>query len=124
VVLLGFIDGMKGVANNNVMVIDEHTFKYFRNLGGYDYLGKAEDALRTHEHQAKALDVCNKFDLTGLILIGATHTLTDAAYLADYLLQNNSKTRVIAIPATVDGNIHHSYVATAVGFDTASKIYS
>ena len=28
------------------------------------------------------------------------------------------------IPATVDGNIHHKYFQTAIGFDTASKVYS
>ncbi len=31
------------------MVVEEQSFKNFRNLGGYDYLGKAEDALRTPE---------------------------------------------------------------------------
>jgi diphosphate--fructose-6-phosphate 1-phosphotransferase len=56
--------------------------------------------------------------------VGATHTLTDAAYLADYFLQKKSKAGVVAIPATVDGNIHHSYIASSLGFDTASKIYS
>ncbi len=28
------------------------------------------------------------------------------------------------MPATVDGNIRHSYIATSIGFDTASKVYS
>jgi hypothetical protein len=31
------------------MPIEEETFKGFRNLGGYDYLGKTGDAIRTSE---------------------------------------------------------------------------
>lgn len=77
---------MKGLMNDEYMKIDEQTFKGFRNLGGFDYLGKAEDALRSEKHHAKTLEVCDKLSLTGLVLVGATHTLTDAAYLADYLL--------------------------------------
>jgi len=28
------------------------------------------------------------------------------------------------IPASVDGNIHHKYIRTSIGFDSASKVYS
>ena len=28
------------------------------------------------------------------------------------------------VPATVDGNIHHKYIPTSIGFDSASKLYS
>jgi diphosphate--fructose-6-phosphate 1-phosphotransferase len=44
--------------------------------------------------------------------------------LSDYFIEHKIKTRVIAIPSTVDGNIHHEYIATSIGFDTASKVYS
>jgi 6-phosphofructokinase len=42
-----------------------------------------------------------------MVLIGATHTLTDAVSLSEYFLENEVPTRVIAIPSTVDGNIRH-----------------
>ena len=57
-------------------------------------------------------------------MVGATHTLTDAAGLSEYFLANGITTRIIAIPATVDGNIRHNYISTSIGFDTASKVYS
>ena len=57
-------------------------------------------------------------------MIGATHTLTDAAFLAEHFISTGINTKVIGIPATVDGNIRHNYVATSIGFDTASKVYS
>lgn len=59
-----------------------------------------------------------------MILVGATHTMTDSCMLAEYFLKNNIGTRVITIPATVDGNIHHKYISTSLGFDTSSKIFS
>lgn len=30
----------------------------------------------------------------------------------------------MVVPCTVDGNIHHKYIQTSIGFDTASKVYS
>ena len=51
----------------------------------------------------------NNLGLTGLVLVGATGCMSDAMYLAEYFEANNSRTRVVVIPATVDGNIHHDY---------------
>jgi hypothetical protein len=33
--------------NEDVVEINEESFKPFRNLGGYDYLGRSHDFLRT-----------------------------------------------------------------------------
>ena len=122
--IVGFIEGMRGVETNNVLEITDERFKLFNNTGGYDFLGKSSEAVR-NQHQLEIVkEACLKHKLTGLIMVGATHTLTDATMVSDYLLSQKIDTRVIAIPATVDGNIHHSYVATSLGFDTASKVYS
>jgi pyrophosphate--fructose-6-phosphate 1-phosphotransferase len=93
--------------SENFLIIEESTYAPFRNLGGYDYLGKAEDMLRTKEQLEVTMKTCKNMKLTGLILTGATNTLTDAAYLAEFFLESEINTKVIAIPATVDGNIHH-----------------
>jgi 6-phosphofructokinase len=69
-------------------------------------------------------EVCKKFSITGLVLVGATHALSDAAFLNEYLIANKIETNVVCIPATVDGNIRHNYCQTSLGFDTASKFYS
>ena len=62
--------------------------------------------------------------LDGLVLIGASHTLTDAAYLTDFFIENNVKTRVISVPCTIDNNLGNHMLEQSVGFDTASKLYS
>lgn len=50
--------------------------------------------------------------------------MTDAVNLSEYFLQRKVKTRVIVIPNCVDGNIHHKYIETAIGYDTACKFYA
>lgn len=57
-------------------------------------------------------------------MVGATHTLTDAAYVSDFFLKSKCETRVVVVPSTVDGNIPSSYFSTSLGYDTASKVYS
>lgn len=100
------------------------TFKNHLNLGGIDYIGRGPDQLRTAEERKKAAEICQKLGLTGLILVGATGTLTDGVYLSQYFVEQKIDTSVICIPCTVDGNIHHRYIQTSIGFDTASKVYS
>lgn len=59
-----------------------------------------------------------------MVVVGASHTLTDCIIVANYLLTENVKTRVIGVPCTVDNNIGHPFLEGIVGFDTASKTYS
>ena len=65
-----------------------------------------------------------KYGITGLVIIGATHTLTDGARLSEYFLEKNINTNVVVVPATLDANIRHNFIQMAIGFDTASKCYS
>jgi len=100
------------------------SFKYYVNLGGIDYIGRGYDELRSDFQKKKAAEVCTKLGLDGLVMVGATSTMTDAAHLSEYFLANKVSTSVIVIPGTVDGNIHHKYISTSIGFDSASKVYS
>jgi 6-phosphofructokinase 1 len=59
-----------------------------------------------------------------MILVGASHTLTDALLVSEYFRENKLKTGVIGIPCSVDGNIKHPLFEACIGFDTASKVYS
>lgn len=122
--LVGFKDGVRGLFESRYIPILRETYANFNNLGGYDYLGRGPDALRTKQELEATVETCNKLGLSGLVLVGATSTLTDAVYLANYFNLVKCPTRVIVVPASVDGNIHHKYVQTAIGFDTCSKFYS
>ena len=121
--IIGFVNGLTGMKQDSTYTVTEESFAPYRNLGGCDYLGRSSERI-TIEDYASVVQACRKHGLTGLILIGATHTLTDAAQLSEFFLNNNIDTRVVAIPATLDGNIRHGYFQCAIGFDTASKVYS
>lgn len=122
--LIGFINGTHGLFDCDYVNITEDNFKLFRNQGGCDFLGRSADQIKTDKQHSSAKATCKKLSLDGLILVGATHTMTDAAHLTDYFLKEKISTRVIAIPATIYGNINHGFVEATVGFDSASKLYS
>lgn len=94
------------------------------NQGGFHLLGRSSDKIRTPDDIAKTAATCQKLALDGLILIGATHTLTDGALLADNFLKSGIKTVVNCVPCTIDNNIHHKDLEISVGFATSSHTYS
>lgn len=122
--LIGFINGVLGILNEDYIIMTRESFKNHYNLGGIDYIGRGPDQLRTKDERQKTAEVCQKLGLTGLILVGATHTLTDGVYLSQYFVEQQIATGVVVVPCSVDGNIHHKYIQTSIGFDTASKVYS
>lgn len=122
--LFGFTNGTLGFFNCEYIQIKEDNFKLFRNQGGCDFLGRSNDQIRTEDQRKAAKSTCKKLSLDGLVLIGATHTLTDTAHLTDYFLREKVATRVICVPASIYGNVGHGYLESTVGFDSASKLYS
>jgi len=107
--LVGYINGVIGMENDKIHTITEESFAPYRNLGGYDYLGRSSEVLEPSQFPILA-ESCKKHAITGLVLVGATHTLTDAARLTEYFLENEVSTNVIVVPATLDGNIRHNFL--------------
>ena len=122
--LYGFLGGNLGIFNKKYFEITEDNFHLYRNTGGMDFLGRGTDDIRHPDQLAKTKEVCVLLNLDGLVLLGGSHTMTDTAIIAEYLLQNKSKTKVIGVPATVDGNIGFHLFETSVGFDTAARVYA
>ncbi|CAI2371730.1 unnamed protein product [Moneuplotes crassus] len=122
--LIGFTNGTKGFFKGEHIIITEENFALYRNQGGCEFLGRSVDQIRTPEHQEAALETCTKFNLSGLVLVGASHSLSDAAHLTDIFLEKNIQTKVVGVPSTIFGNICGKYIESTVGFDTASKLYS
>jgi len=87
--LIGFINGADGLISNDHEVMTRENFANYVNLGGYDYIGRGADEIRTEEHKQAALEVSSNLGLTGLVLVGATGCMTDALYLAEYFESNN-----------------------------------
>lgn len=54
-------------------------------------------------------------------------TATDAAHLSEYFAARQSgavRTHIVAVPATIDGDLRNQFVETTVGHDTATKTYA
>ena len=122
--LIGFLGGSKGLFKGEYTNIDDYALELYINQGGVHYLGRTADKIRTPKELEDTYNTCEKLSLDGLVLVGASHTYTDAVLLTDYLLSKGSKTRVITVPGSVDGNIGHHMLEMIVGFDTAAKAYS
>lgn len=45
--LLGFLNGVAGLFEQQFITINREAYTNFNNLGGYDYLGRGADSLRT-----------------------------------------------------------------------------
>jgi len=85
--LLGFMNGVEGLFKEDFVEMTKESFSNYVNLGGIDYIGRGTDQLRTEQEKKRAAEVCIKLGLSGIIMVGATHTLTDAVYLANYFLE-------------------------------------
>jgi len=122
--LIGFINGIDGLLNNEFVPMTRETFKNFVNLGGIDYIGRGFQQIRDNEGREKVAAICKKLNLSGLVFVGGTQCMTDVAHIANHFVKQNVDTRVICVPGSVDGNIHHKYISSSIGFDSASKVYS
>ena len=82
--LIGFINGVEGLYKEDFVQMTKESFSLYVNLGGIDYIGRGTDQLRTESEKKRAAEVCVKLGLSGIVMVGATHTLTDGVYLANY----------------------------------------
>ena len=122
--LYGFLGGPKGILENETLLLTEELLRPYRNQGGFDLLGSGRTKIETEEQFAAAQNTMEKLQLDGLVIIGGDDSNTNAAFLAQYFLQNGCGTRVIGVPKTIDGDLKNDYVEISFGFDTASKVYS
>ena len=124
-VLIGFLNGTKGLFENQSIVITQEMVATFRNSGGLDMLGRTVDQMNKPEQLEAALKTCKSQNLDGLVCIGGTYTASDSLELAEYLKANGcEKTVVTQIPATIDRDMINEYVQETVGFHTASRVCS
>ena len=85
--VIGFLNGTLGMFEGKHLVVTEENFRLYRNQGGYDFLGRSADQIRRPEQLKATLAACQNLSLSGLVLVGATHTFTDAAYLTEYFYE-------------------------------------
>jgi pyrophosphate--fructose-6-phosphate 1-phosphotransferase len=122
--LVGFRGGPSGILDDKTFELTARNIERYRNTGGFDLLGSGRTKIETPEQFARCRDVLEKHKLDVLVIIGGDDSNTNAAALAEYLLAQGSKVRVIGVPKTIDGDLKNRYVQTSFGFDTAVRVYS
>lgn len=122
--LIGFLNGPSGIIEGKTLELAEDYLDSYRNQGGFDMIGSGRTKIETEEQLEKSLAVFDQMQLDGLVVIGGDDSNTNAAVLAERCLAKGSKTKVIGVPKTIDGDLKNSYVEISFGFHTATATYS
>ena len=121
--LWGFVDGTNGLFKGNARRLTPADVAPFLNTGGMDLLGRSADVIRSPQQLAQALVACEQLGLDGLVLVGGPVSNSDTALLAEHFEARGAKTRVIGVPATIDGDLYsNSGLEASIGFDTACRV--
>lgn len=123
-VLYGFCNGPSGIVSCKYLELTAELLESYRNQGGFDLIGSGRTKIETDEQFKGALATAKSLELDGIVVIGGDDSNTNAAFLAEYFLQQGCKTRVVGVPKTIDGDLKNAEIEVSFGFDTASKIYS
>eukprot|EP01043_Picozoa_sp_COSAG02_P049022 COSAG02_NODE_4883_length_4866_cov_2.190476_3_plen_995_part_00 len=124
-VLVGFLNGTKGMCKQKHIELSDATIAMFVNQGGFDMLGRSAEQLHTPAQLASATECCVSLRLDGLVLVGGRHTLTDTAVLSEHFSNTVAcNTRVIAVPSSIERDIVHPLIETTAGFDTVTRVLS
>lgn len=122
--VLGFVAGTKGLFSGDVKEITPEVLSKYMNLGGFDMLGRTADVIRGSEQIQQVAKTCTDLDLDGLCILGGTISMCDSGLLAEELLALGCKTKVIGLPATIDGDLKSEYLEACIGYDTACRVYA
>lgn len=122
--LYGFLGGPSGIIDGEYIEFSDELIDAYRNTGGFDIIGSGRTKLETEEHFQKSLDNCKKLNISGIVIIGGDDSNTNAALLAEWMVEKNTGVQVIGCPKTIDGDLKNDIIEISFGFDTATKTYA
>ena len=122
--LFGFLKGPGGIIKGKYKELTAETIDAYRNTGGFDMIMSGRDKIEKPEDLAACKKNFEDMRLDGVVIIGGDDSNTNAAMLAEYLRAAGSKTVVIGVPKTIDGDMKNDQIEASFGFDTACKLYS
>jgi diphosphate-dependent phosphofructokinase len=122
--LFGFLGGPSGIVEDRWVEITGELLSDYRNQGGFDMIGSGRTKIETPEQLEKSRLTLRQLSLNGLVIIGGDDSNTNAAVLAEYLLEHGEEIAVVGVPKTIDGDLKNSEIEVSFGFDTACKIYA
>jgi pyrophosphate--fructose-6-phosphate 1-phosphotransferase len=121
--LLGVKNGPKGLIDGTLFEIKDSDIPGIINTGGFDFLGTDRTKINTREQYESVKKTAIDNKLNGIIIVGGDDSNTNAAFLAEILMDQG--VQVIGVPKTIDGDLQiGDILPISFGFDTATKIYS
>ena len=109
--LKGIMRGYQGLLDEEIIDMDKHSVSDIIQRGG-TILGTARcEAFRTAEGQQKGAEICKKYGIDGLVVIGGDGSFQGAQKLA------HLGVNTIGVPGTIDLDI--ACTDYTIGFDTA-----
>jgi len=121
--LYGFLGGPSGIIDGKYVEFTDEFIDAYRNTGGFDIIGSGRTKLETEDQFQKSLAVCKELDISAVVIIGGDDSNTNAALLAEWMVENNTGIQVIGCPKTIDGDLKNDWIEISFGFDTATKTY-
>lgn len=121
--LLGIRQGPKGLLSGDLFAIEPEDIAPYKNTGGFHFLGSDRTKIKTPEQFDQVRQVVRDHQLDGLVIIGGDDSNTNAAFLAEALIEEGCT--VVGVPKTIDGDVQVSpYLPMSFGFDTATRVYA
>ncbi len=126
--LHGFILGPDGIIENEVVELDQQRVDAYRNLGGFTMIKTGRTKIDTAEKMSLTRKTCKSLGLDALVIVGGDDSNTNAAFLAQELLEDG--VQVIGVPKTIDGDIQvrdaggNVLCAMSFGFHTAARAFA
>jgi pyrophosphate--fructose-6-phosphate 1-phosphotransferase len=121
--LYGFLGGPAGIIDGKYIEFTDSFIDEYRNTGGFDIIGSGRTKLESQKHFENSLETCKELGLSAVVVIGGDDSNTNAALLAEWLVENNTGIQVIGCPKTIDGDLKNDQIEISFGFDTATKTY-
>jgi len=127
-IIYGFILGPDGVIEGEAIEITPELVDRYRNLGGFSMIKTGRTKIDTREKMQLSRETCRKLDLNALVIVGGDDSNTNAAFLAQELMEDG--VQVIGVPKTIDGDIQvrdnegRVLCAMSFGFHTAARSFA
>jgi pyrophosphate--fructose-6-phosphate 1-phosphotransferase len=126
--LFGFILGPDGVIENEAVELTAALVDAYRNLGGFTMIKTGRTKIDTPGKMALSRETCRALALDALVIVGGDDSNTNAAFLAQELLEDG--VQVIGVPKTIDGDIQvrdadgQVLCAMSFGFHSAARAFA
>ncbi|MGD9105567.1 MAG: 6-phosphofructokinase [Desulfobacterales bacterium] len=126
--IFGFILGPDGIIENEAIELTAPLVDSYRNLGGFTMIKTGRAKIDTEEKMALSRETCKSLGLDALVIVGGDDSNTNAAFLAQELIQD--RIQVIGVPKTIDGDIQvrdaegNVLCAMSFGFHTAARAFA